>query len=530
MSSSSDTSLVNVGEVRRHRLGLLRSIVTESFRDFAEYFWQDVESTRAWMPSIAADGYCAALQAVADGRIRRLAASMPPGVGKSLFGVVLFPAFQLARTEGRARIMAGSYSWSFATRDSGRCRDLVMCPRYREVIGDSWSLREDANHKDDWWTTATGRRLISSVGGKSTGERCNVQIMDDLLSAADIFSSSAVEESIRYCMEVLPSRLEDQRSDPRVLIGQRLLPNDVIAAAIARGWKYLYMPAVLADGDEPCELYDDFGELVWRDPRQPGEPLIDLLDNAALAELKREMGASTFAAQYLQRPADDSAATFKRSWWRFYRPSSNVPGDTQRPAGCDIGLPAVDMPAQFDRVVITADLTFGSVDGDYAVVQAWGSVGPDRYLLQQWRQRAGFEASLVALVDMSRRYPTAKVAIEKAAHGHAVLEQIRKLIPGVIGIPPKGKKAQRHAAAAPTVESGNAYLPLGVPWLGDFVEEHAGATKHDDQLDATSYAIIDLNGRRGGYESESGYAVESVAEATQMTAGAGPETSSEWGI
>lgn len=510
MPSSSDTSLVDIGEIRRHRLDLLRSVCAESFADYMRYMWPVIEPTRALLPSHAFDGTTAALQAVGDGRIKRLAISMPPGVGKSAMGAVGFPSWLLLRTRGRARIMVGSYSWQFATRDSRKCRDLVQSPRYRELVDPDcdWSIREDADRQDDWNTTATGRRLISSPGGKSTGERCTWQIMDDALSAASALSSPVKVEAIRWVNEVLPSRMEDQRVDPRVIIGQRLAVDDPISAVLKAGWRYLSLPAVLGDDEPPCVLLDDDGREVWRDPRQPGEPLIELLDAASLARLQRDLGSSAYASQYLQRPSDDSAAMFRRTWWRFYRPAPNVPADTQRPAGCDDAMPAVEMPPHFDRIVITADLTFGSVDGDYAVVAAWGSVGPDRYLLAQWRQRAGFEASLVALVDMARRYPTAKVCIEKAAHGVAVLEQIRKVVPGVVAIGPKGKKEQRHAAAAPTCESGNCFLPLGVSWLGDFVEEHAGATKHDDQLDTTSYAIAELNGGRKVALSVGGFAID----------------------
>src|SRR3954469_14917473 len=97
------------------RLGLLRSILSESLADFFPYFWPVMEPTRAMLPSVAIDAFCAAGQAVADGRIKRLAVSTCPGTSKSLFWAVAFPAFLLLRTGGRARTMVGSYSWGFAT-------------------------------------------------------------------------------------------------------------------------------------------------------------------------------------------------------------------------------------------------------------------------------------------------------------------------------------------------------------------------------------------------------------------------------
>jgi hypothetical protein len=48
----------------------------------------------------------------------------------------------------------------------------------------------------------------------------------------------------------------------------------------------------------------------------------------------------------------------------------------------------------------------------------------------------------------------------------------------------------------PTVESGACYLRRGRAWAVDVVEEFAGflgAAKHDDIVDASSYALVSLN-------------------------------------
>jgi len=465
------------------------SLCVDSLRFFFERAWSVVEPTRDLLPSVAIDAFCAAGQAVADGRLKRLGVETCPGTSKSLFWAVIFPAWLLLRTDGRARVMAGSYAHAFAERDGTRCRDLVQSEWYRSMIeaqGVDWHIREDANRKGDWWTNATGRRLITSVDGATVGHRCTFQIIDDPLSEADVFSEANKAESIRWVFEVMPSRLEDQRIDPRVVVMQRLAVGDPLGEARRRGWPILSLPAVLGmwgGPEEGCVLLDDNGAEIWRDPRKPGEPILELLDLPTLERMRVEFGSATFAAKYLQRPGDDTAATFKRTWWKWYS------GDA--PPG---------------RVVIAADLTFGSTTGDYASVQAWSGSGPDRYLLRARRGRVGFELSKAWIVEFAREFPGASVCIEKAANGHAVIETLRKQIPAIKALKPWGKKAQRHAAAAPTVESGNCYLPEGevfeeVSPAGEvarvdaavFVEELAGATKHDDQTDAASYAIIELN-------------------------------------
>lgn len=482
---------------------------------FFKLAWPHVEPTRELMKSVATDAFCAAGQAVADGRIRRLGVETCPGTAKSLFWSVIFPAWLLLRSRGRARVMAGSYAWGFAERDALRCRTLVTGEWFQSLVsaldGETWGLREDANKKGDWWTTASGRRLISSVDGRTVGERCTWQIIDDPLSAADIFSQASKAESARWCFESMQSRLEDQRTDPRVMVMQRLDIDDPMGEARKRGWSILSLPAVLGMWGVPaegCVLLADDGSEVWRDTRAPGEPIVALLDLPTLERLRspKELGPKTFATQYLQRAGDGAAALFRRTYWNWYAPKG-VLLTADRVPDVDLDRPARRPPAAYDRTVITADLTFGAEEGDFAVVQAWGADGPDRYLLKQKRGRAGFERSKDWILDMHEEFPEAQVCVEKAANGWAVLEAVKRIIAGVKGLRTWGKKKQRHAAAVPSAEEGNCFLPLGEVSFIEvdadgaetfvdaecFVEEHAKGKPHDDQMDATSYAIIELN-------------------------------------
>jgi len=61
-------------------------------------------------------------------------------------------------------------------------------------------------------------------------------------------------------------------------------------------------------------------------------------------------------------------------------------------------------------------------------------------------------ASLASLERQGLR-PNA-VLIEDAANGPAVCQLLRRQVPGVIAIPPKGSKASRVHAVAPLVEAG----------------------------------------------------------------------------
>ena len=457
------------------RMAVERELCRRSFAAFVVRAWGICEPTRPLLASIAIDGIAAALAAVAAGRLRRLAISTCPGVSKSLVGAVLWPAWLLLRSQGCARIMAGSYSHELAVRDSRRCRDLVESPWFRALLGHAWALRDDANTLGDWSTTASGRRLVTSTGSKALGERVTVQILDDVLSGADVHSPAKRKEASRWMSEVLPSRLEDPERDPRVIVGQRLHPEDPLALAIEQGWTLLALPALLGENDAPCVLLDDAGVEIWRDPRKPGEPLVSLLGADALAQLKVELGSAAFAAQYQQKPHDDSQSMFPRAC--FTRTWT-------------------ELPERWDREVIALDASFKAGDSsDYAVIQRWCSKGPDRYLVEQVRRQMGFADTLASLRAMAKARPFARVLVEGAANGHAILDQLKREIPGVFEVKPEGGKIARASSVQAIVESGAVVLPQNAPWREAFVDEASAfpAVKHDDMTDCMVYALRELS-------------------------------------
>ena len=49
--------------------------------------------------------------------------------------------------------------------------------------------------------------------------------------------------------------------------------------------------------------------------------------------------------------------------------------------------------------------------------------------------------------------------VEEKANGPAVISSLRRQIPGLTAVDPKGDKVARARAVAPDVEAGNVYLP-----------------------------------------------------------------------
>jgi len=256
-------------------------------------------------------------------------------------------------------------------------------------------------------------------------------------------------------------------------VQQRLDRDDLIGRLIeSGGWHLLELPAETDDGTLLAS---------------------NVLSRDKLDAIKVQSGAATYACQYLQRPSDDANASIKRTWWRFHY-SPHVAANAPRPNGCETATPAMASPDHFDRIVIACDLTFGSARGDYACAQAWGSLGAARYLLALWRRRAGLLESVKAIRWLADQFPSAKIIVERAANGAGAIEELAHAgVPRVVPVTPLGSKAERLGIVSATIEAGNCYVPLGAPWLAEFVEELAGATKHDDQQDCAAYAIHDLN-------------------------------------
>lgn len=513
----------------------------DSLRDFTERAWRHVPPARDLLPSVALDAFIAAAEAWVAGRIRRLGVEASPGVAKSIFWSVILPAWMLLKSKGKERVMTGGYAWSLGERDAGRTRLLVQSEWYQGLVAalcdegeEPWSFREDQNSKGDWQTDEGGRRLTASVDGKTTGERCSKQIIDDPLSGQGAKSAAEIKSSNDWCFELMATRMEDQRTDPRVMVMQPLVAGDPLDEAKRRGWTMLSLPAVLGRWgvpEEGCVLVDDFGVEVWRDPRKPGEPLSELLDMPTLERLRSpdELGPTVFGTQYLMLRSSNVNATFKRTYWNWYFGSSKYE-NAARPQGCDTTRPSLPGPAWFSRVVITCDFKFEADKGDYASVQAWGESGPNLYLLKARRGKVGYESSVAWVEDFQKQFPTSEFGIEKAANGYAVLETVKQRIRNVKGLKPWGKKKHRHAAAVPTAENGNCYLPLGNVFeeVDDdgtvrmvdatvFTEELADATKNDDQKDAASYAILAIAGvgHRVPQESVAGHAITETSASRQ---------------
>lgn len=418
---------------------------------------------------------CDYLDKLACKEIRRLMVFMPPRHGKSELVSRKFPAYLLGRNPDTS-IISCSYSADLASRMNRDVQRLIDSEKYSLLFPESHlfgkNIRSTAKgsflRNSDIFEIVNHRGTYrsSGVGGGITGMGGEYIIIDDPVKNREDADSATIREKIYdWYTSTLYTRLE---KDGCILLTLTRWHEDDLAGKLLKAaqegadqWTILELPAVC---EYPPEPYDE---------RQEGEALWKWkYDEQALAKMKATVGSRDWAALYQQHPTPGEGGTFKREWWNYYKV----------------------LPDGLYDFVQSWDCTFKDAQSsDYVVGQVWARKGSSRYLLDQVRGRMSFTETLRAIRSLSAKWPQAvRKLIEDKANGTAVIDVLRKEIPGLIPVEPEGGKIVRANAVTAVAEAGNIYLPNPsiAPWVHDFVEEHAvfpnGA--NDDQVDAQTQA------------------------------------------
>lgn len=412
---------------------------------------------------------CAALdrfsRAVAEGRSPRLLIAAPPRHGKSQIVSRDFPVWHLARNP-RHEVVVASYGQDFTndlSRDARQVRDAAV---------EDWPhlAPGDRDGVENWRIAGGGSYFAVGVGGPLTGRGCNVLILDDPLKNWEEASSKLIREarwnwyaSTAYTRlmpggGVLAMATRWHESDPSGRMLKQIEDGE-------EKWEVLSYPAI-AEADEAF--------------RKEGEPLHpERYSREALEQIKRVLPARMWAALYQQRPTPDTGGMFQREWL-----ARRYSHDPQRP------------PVPYTEILISCDATFqDAATSDFVsmVVLGRNAAYTDFHVLDEVHQRLSYTATRTVLRDLHRKWRPGVVLIERAASGHALIDDLEGEFAGVVGFKPAeyGSKDTRAALATPLFESGCVAFPEA-EWTGDFVEELAAypAGTNDDRVDAVSQALI----------------------------------------
>jgi hypothetical protein len=133
-----------------------------------------------------------ALEAVASGKVQRLAFFLPPGSAKSTYASVLFPGWFMARMPGASVIMA-SHTQELAARFGRRVRGII-----EEHGGGSLgiTLSPESQAAGRWALTSGGEYYAAGVGGAITGFRADLAIIDDPVRSREDADSTTVRDGV----------------------------------------------------------------------------------------------------------------------------------------------------------------------------------------------------------------------------------------------------------------------------------------------------------------------------------------------
>ena len=465
------------------RIDVDRVLGQRSLRDFVEMAWSILEPDVEFRSNFHIDAMCDHLEAVTRGEIKLLWMNLPPSCGKSLVMSAFWPAWEWI-TNPRLRYLCVSYEQRLSTRNNRWCRDIVMSQWYQ----DRWphvQLAHDQNQKEQYQTTEGGWRIGTTPGGRGTGEHPDRKIFDDPHNVKQAESDVQRMQAIDFYDGTMSSR-GLTRGAATVGGMQRVHERDLSGHVLAKGGPVVHLNVPMRYEPQRMETTP----LGWNDPRTtPGELMWpDLITDAMVSALERDMGSYRAAGQLQQRPAPMAGGLLKRDWWKYYKHT-----------------PALN------TIVLSWDTALkAKTNSDYTVGQAWGQgAGSDRYLLRlkrgQWELPDMIREAKELHEWAMATYPGARVTtlVENAAAGPEVIAKLRRQITGVVAINVDKDKVLRVQAASPAVEGGNCWLPgvalpdgtcdtgLTPAWVQDFVAECASFPNaaHDDRVDAFTQAM-----------------------------------------
>jgi predicted phage terminase large subunit-like protein len=405
--------------------------------------------------------------AIVEEKIRaggaRIIINAPPGGGKSEAISKWLPIWYLHNNPSDLCILV-SYEATFAAKWGRAVRNEI---KTNPMLSAKMALATSATY--DWELETGGGMVTAGVGGPITGRRGNLQIIDDPIKNFQEAHSPVYQQAlIDWFNSTFYIRAEPSASI--IIIMTRWTDKDITAyleKEHAETWTILNYPA-LSEGE---------GDLLGR---PEGEALCpERYDREALEITKKAVGSYLWSGMHQGRPGPIEGGIFKRSDWQFY----------------------FELPEEFDLLVASWDMTFkNSPTGSKVAGHVWGFKGPRKYLVDRISDRMSFSDTRIAVKSLHARYPNvAATLVENAANGPAIIDDLKKEIPGLIAINVKGGKKERAMqtlSAQPLVEAGNVYLPdLSIaPWVGEFIEQFANfkgsAAEMNDDVDTMTQAMI----------------------------------------
>ena len=340
-------------------------------------------------------------------------------------------------------------------------------------------------------------------GVKRDEVRPDCLVLDDVDNEKD--KVAATEKKINTITRSLLPAL----STSGIVIGVQNIPNrGGIFDQIARNEADFLRDRMVSG---PHKAIDDFeyeqyetedGHVRYRITN--GTPTWEGFDLSDAESLLNNIGLVAFEVEFQHRTELRTDSIIKEWWLRYW----HYPGMTVSPVrvelenGQFIEIESVPLPSLFHSAVQSWDMAFKDTStSSYVVGGVWLQRYGDFFLRDLYRQRADFTTTLEAVRAFTRKWPMAnRKLIEDKANGTAIINTLRRDIPGIVPVTPQGSKDSRIAAVSPLFESANVFVPHPsvATWSRAYIHElctfrgELGAIpgEQDDQVDMTSQALL----------------------------------------
>jgi len=504
--------------VARLRLLEERRICENSLLEFVRAAWPNID------PSAFEDGWviealCEHLQALTEGKMRRLLINLPPRCGKSTIASVCWPLWTWIRTKDvsytsgpQVRFLCSSYSYDLSLTLSTSTRRLLNSDWYRE----RWphvTIVPDQNTKTRFDNANGGSRIATSVGGTLLGIGGDVLLVDDPHNVEDVLSANERATTQSWWKEFSTTRMNDPQKSAIVAVMQRLDRGDVSGLILdsddKQDWTHLMVP-MRHDPYRHCITYGK-GKKLWEDPRTDDQQLMwpERFDDTAVEHLKKHLGPYLFSGRCQQDPRPEGGGIILDEWWQDW-PAEKYPQ-------CEFLLAALD-PAYTDKEL-----------NDPSALTIWGlfrdpAGNPKIILMFAWQGHLQLNDLVTVIATMCSthklpkhtldealrladnslqemsvmpRFPVDRLLIENKASGLSVVQEIKRLYShlGAFAVEPVdpsrwGDKTTRLYSVQHMFADGMIYAPDRT--FAQMVIDQVGVfpkAPHDDLVDTVSLAL-----------------------------------------
>lgn len=410
-----------------------------------------------------------------DDYYNRVCVSQPPRTAKSSLITLSYP-FWLILNNPDTNIVIVNNTQSLAENFGIRLRQLFI--DYKELLELNNIKLSDTKHSNSFFMFETldgklydGSIKLMGTGGTLTGQNVDILICDDLIKGFSDCTPTLLAKKIEWFKSIILQRLEPHSK--LIILGTRWASNDIIGYLEQNqpeDYKIIKIPALTDDGN--C---------IWDNRYTP----------SFFIDRKREIGDRLFEALYQQRPLDETGDFFNLDKVRFIT-------DDELP-----NYKIISKVRSYDCAY--SDDTKGDVNDRTASVLMLRTID-DYYIIRELRADR-YGERLFNIIQSTARLdtPSIPVLIETGTVGgssKALFDIYKDRLQGyrVEQSKPIHSKVDRAYGFKEAILDGKVLICLDDYSRGQLLEEMRGfpLMKHDDIIDACSYAYNYLSQKGGG--------------------------------